>query len=192
MARILRDVPAIIAYVYIIVIYLYLHFYKVVLFCVLRHVVLLLEDCIMNKKDCFDGSIVVPVDIAFAQKFFWEAMLTSEWDHIFQGFPEKNSFQSPILVKGLQYILIPEVTSWAYCEDSGDGDVLKVVFLSKNFDNHADSKVVIGMRLAKEDEIEFCLWPNSISFDVFIYYIPVANNLGVERFITPRIPVWRK
>jgi hypothetical protein len=118
--------------------------------------------------------------VALAEKFFWEVFLTEKWDHLFFG--DENT-RLPILPRQLSFC--PTKRSW----ESGSGvEACTVTYLEPNI----DSRVTIGMRYGKENEAPGLLWPYSVSFDVSILNRPLAQKLGIEKLLTPKIRVWYK
>lgn len=121
-----------------------------------------------------------PLTIALAEKFLWEVLLTEKWDHIFLG--DENT-GLPVLPRQLSFC--PTKRSW---ESSDNIEACTVTYLEPSI----SSRVTIGMRYGTEDEAPGLLWPSSISFDVSILDLSLAQQLGIEKLVTPKILVWHK
>lgn len=118
--------------------------------------------------------------VALAEKFLWEVFLTEKWDHLFLGY---ENIGLPILPRQLSFC--PTKRSW---ESGPDDEPCTVTYLEPNI----NSRVTVGMRYNEKSEVPGLLWPGSISFDVSILNIPLAQKLGIEKLITPKMQVWYK
>lgn len=125
------------------------------------------------------SSYSYPIAVVLAEKFLWEVLLTTKWDHVFKGFP--------ILPRELSFCPTERHASDLHkrSRKNGKPEVVKSVFFKE-----PSVKAVVIVYMAQETLGKSAIWtPDEIGLSLPILDKATQERLGYGAIQCEMLPV---
>ena len=124
-----------------------------------------------------------PGTVLIANRFMWEVNLTWKWDALFESVPLQGGamWSTPIHIRKLGFNPGPPI--WLNGTRLGDQPHRTVIY-SDHISADLRSGIVIGVRKLADCSMYH---PYSIKFDILVSNKNLAEELGIQRVVSPLI-----